>query len=444
MHGRDRWLRWLAIVVMALALLTEAALAGRVGQRSVAPFQNFRVLAAWLDAVENHQLGRSDDALQQAARWTPNELDQLRVEINVLYLFLRKPGVEEITYIPDEGRERGTFSSPHQRPIYVFNRQALEHLRALALRVEAVGVTLATERGVMLHTDLVTLGLDVVVPADGATSTARASLRVFVDDGGLKGVSYSPIHWAIARLLAEQATANSEGERWVGDWYRATVAFLQRERQYGSDHIAHALRHLPSDARLLLMVGAQHEALASPAVQAFVETSPGRLKLPVQSANRELAAAERRLREALATESDLVEARVRLGRVLGLRGRHADAAAELRPAVRTVNEPLLDYYANLFLGAELTNLADDAGARTAFERASELYPRARSPHLALAHLAWRAADHGELVARLQRALATDEVADPEADPWFAYHAAHGRHADEWLRAVRETVGHDRR
>lgn len=426
---------------MALALLAEAALAGRVGQPPVAPFQNFRMLAAWLQAVEDHQLGRADAALQRASRWTPNELDLLRVEIDVLYLFLRNVDVETITYMPSE---RGRSFPGTRPPVHIFNRQALEHLRVLAARVKAIGPTVVAQRGAMLHTDLVTLGLDVVVPADDAPPAARASLRVWVDDGGLRGVSYSPMHWGLARLLANQATTDSDGERWVGDWYRATVAFLQREREYGSDHITEALRHLPSDARLLLMVGAQHEALASPAVQAFVETSPGRLKLPVQAANRELAAAEGRLNQALAAESDLVEARVRLGRVLGVRGRHAEAVTELRHAARTVNEPLLEYYANLFLGAELISLADQAGARNAFVRATELYPRARSPHLALALLTMRAANRNESAEHLRRALTGDDGSDPDSDPWFAYHAAHGRHADEWLQAVRDSLARDRR
>src|SRR5688572_7089912 len=71
-----------------------------------------------------------------------------------------------------------------------------------------------------------------------------------------------------------------------------------------------------------------------------VEQSPARLRL----------VAEARFRDALGADSGLVEARVRLGYLLGLRSEHEEAAAELRRAIESQLPPLFEYYAWLLLG----------------------------------------------------------------------------------------------
>jgi hypothetical protein len=43
-------------------------------------------------------------------------------------------------------------------------------------------------------------------------------------------VSHSPVHWDIARFLARQVHGSAAADNWITGWYRATVAFMQRER----------------------------------------------------------------------------------------------------------------------------------------------------------------------------------------------------------------------
>lgn len=95
------------------------------------------------------------------------------------------------------------------------------------------------------------------------------------------------------------------------------------------------------------------------------------------------------------------------------------------------------YYANLLLGLELTLTGESAGARQAYQNAAALFPRARSPHLALAQLDFRSGDVPRMNERLQRSLAgEDDAAD---DPWFGYFVAAGRNAESMLHELRESV-----
>ena len=89
----------------------------------------------------------------------------------------------------------------------------------------------------------------------------------------------------------------------------------------------------------------------------------------------ELRNAERLFRESLERDPERAEARIRLGRVLGRRGRHQDAIVELRRATMGTKNRLLLYYGNMFLGAEADALGLADEARQAYERAGELYPR---------------------------------------------------------------------
>ena len=62
-------------------------------------------------------------------------------------------------------------------------------------------------------------------------------------------------------------------------------------------------------------------------------------------------------------------------------------------------------------------------------------PKARLPHLALAHLARQSGERDDTSARLRRALAP--VGDGPADePWYVYRRSHGRGADAAMSEAR--------
>ena len=126
---------------------------------------------------------------------------------------------------------------------------------------------------------------------------------------------------------------------------------------------------------------------------------------------------------------------MRLGRVLALLGRHADAAAELRRASEALTETQLRYYVSLFLGAEEEALGNREAARTAYEQANTLAPVAQSPLLALSQLARRSGDRAAALRAMDRMFAL-EIDDPHDDPWWWYYVDQGRDADDLLDSMR--------
>ena len=141
-------------------------------------------------------------------------------------------------------------------------------------------------------------------------------------------------------------------------------------------------------------------------------------------------------RRALEIDPTLVEARIRLGRVLGLRGEHEEAAGQLRQAQAASTEPVLAYYANLFLAAEERALDRHDAARMSYERARDLYPQAQSPHLGLSQLARERGDLAEAQQSIQKVLAMSPDRSRRGDPWWTYHIAQSRHVDELLADLR--------
>src|SRR4029077_19391145 len=103
-------------------------------------------------------------------------------------------------------------------------------------------------------------------------------------------------------------------------------------------HLDRGREIFPDDADLLFLSGCQRETYASPAIQAAtrsVSLPPG-MTVAIQSDRAELRQGEGYLKRAAGARSDMTEARLRLGRVLGLEGHHAEAAAELRQALPNV------------------------------------------------------------------------------------------------------------
>jgi tetratricopeptide (TPR) repeat protein len=115
-------------------------------------------------------------------------------------------------------------------------------------------------------------------------------------------------------------------------------------------------------------------------------------------------------------------------------GKPADAAKELTQAIDTIDDPLLGYYAGLFSGAAREALGDLAAAEASYLRAAELQPRAQSTHFALSALARRRGDRNGALREMRRVfeLASD---DRDDDPWWTYHTAQARSADDLFTAL---------
>jgi tetratricopeptide (TPR) repeat protein len=394
------------------------------------------VVGQWFDAIAEHVPGKDDEALTATSRWSRPQLLFLRVDLEAIYALVHDPKLTEFRFWSSDELRQEFHSHFRTAPVLVFDGTLLERMRPLAQRIRGAGVEAFSKRAVLLHTDLLTLRGDAAL-STRSVSDSPNSFRVFADDARLSGVADSSAHWELARFLVAR-TAN-ELTPWIRSWYRATVSYLLFDQQYGSVHLRQALLLFPEDAQILLLTGAQHAALASPGVQSFVSATRRALpvKLPVLSTARELERAEQRLRQAIQKDPECVEAYVRLGHVLAASGRHPEAAEYLRVAVRSVAEPVVVYYAHLILGAVLTASGEQEAARMAYQRASELFPRARLPHLALAASAFRRGNDGDRRRHLRLALA--DKLDESAEPWYDYHKAAGRHANMLLDTLRQSA-----
>lgn len=215
----------------------------------------------------------------------------------------------------------------------------------------------------------------------------------------------------------------------VLDWYRASSSALLRDFQMHVDHFDQALRLFPDDPLLLMFAGSLREGLASTRVQEFIRSAvlPAGVTLKVGAPRTELERAEALLRRSVKIDPRAPEARVRLGRVLSLQTRYADALTELRRLHPSAPQ-MLQYYAALFTGdaAEALGRRDDA--RAAYEHAATLYPPAQAPRFALSQLALRDGDTPRAVKALEVVLSATSNSAPEDDPFWTYHTASGRDA----------------
>jgi hypothetical protein len=96
----------------------------------------------------------------------------------------------------------------------------------------------------------------------------------------------------------------------------------------------------------------------------------------------------------------------------------------------------------VFLGAEADALGLTEEARQAYERASELYPLAQSPRLAISALASRAGDRSGALAAIDSVLSRDEPQRAD-DPWWSYYISQTRDLEGVLIALRMSVGKGR-
>lgn len=174
---------------------------------------------------------------------------------------------------------------------------------------------------------------------------------------------------------------------------------------------------MPADPRVWLMSGVAYENLAAPAVQSAAGSSGSSVRLEAPMIL--FARAEQFFRRVLVLDPLTTEARLRLGRVLDLTGRHDEASGMLSLAEKGLDSRLLRYYAALFAGRAAESRGKPDDARHAYERAMTLFPQAQSARLALAELAWRDADHALALSGVH-ALFITARGDRSTDPWWIY------------------------
>ena len=433
-------------------------------------------LARWMKAVDRHEPGEDDDEIAEIGAWTNEEVADLWIDVTVLARVMRNLRLGVFT-VPSDSRTRAPIAILYRPP-------QLQRLRVLACAaggrlVDRECIELQAARS--LDEDLLTLAAHAsaerertgdtnyllkraaLLHADIAMFSPRArmeplaephlsdralgpqSWRVGVSDGRGTDAGMIAIHWDIARLALDHVRPPTfdkpapERDDMVRAWYRATAAWMQLREDHDPKHLDRGRQIFPDDADLAFLSGCQRETYAGPAIQAAARSIalPLGMTVGIESARTELRQAESFFRRAIALRPAMGEAHLRLGRVLALSGRHADAAAEIQASRPLLDVDDLRYYAELFAGAEHEALGAFDAARAAYQRAAALFPLAQSPYVALSELAHRRGDCAAAAAAIERVFALPAALDGNRDdPWWRYHLAQARNADDLLEAVR--------
>jgi tetratricopeptide (TPR) repeat protein len=407
---------------------------------AVPPDARIHRLQQWITLVEQHHPGTVDLPATVVRWWDRSALSGVRDDLQAIRSFICGP-------CPDiEGFQVEAGAGQPRSPVRGYSRNQLLQLRFIADdigRRHAMNDLL--KRGALLHTDIAFRAPASAGPIDLVDRSPLQRNVLYLDDGRPLGLNQSVGHLELAARLLDIVTPNPDRDEkpnpqrdaTVRAWYRATTAILAKRSSLDLTFYGRALRLFPDDAEVLLMAGALHETLAAPRIQDAVRTArlPTGMSYAVGSERDELREAERFFRRSLLADPARVETRVRLGRVLGLSGRPADAARELRAAAASAREPIMQYFASLFLGREADALGDLQEARAAYERAMTLYPGAQSPRVAFSELLARRGQHAAALATLDAVWRLPPNRDDREDPMWAYYELAGREGEALMAGV---------
>jgi tetratricopeptide (TPR) repeat protein len=432
----------------------------------------------WLRAVLHHTPGHTDAAVVEIAATSFSDLSVLRTDEAVFIRLMRDPRASSfertfqestqpdipdcLNCAPSEGQAPRKIRAPER--IY-YSELDLHRLKVLACAAagtlddrECLNIKAAKEiddelrhlatvasaardrgdanyvlrRGALLHSDAAMITTNVLAPLD----TSRADdvpVRVHIVDGAPTAVGVGEFHWDMARHLLD--AVRPAHDAMVNRWYRATASWMQQQQQYNSNHLARARELFPDDDEIVFLSGCERETQAGPALQSAARSAvlPTGISIDIPSERAALRDAEGFFRRALTLNPRRADAHLRLGHVLLERRAPQDAADELRKALSATTDPQLRYFGSMFLGAaeETQGHLDEAGR--SYAAASELYPRAQSPYLALSGLSRRRGDRSASLVHIQRLF---DLHDDGEDPWWSYRTVQAQQADELLEELR--------
>jgi VWFA-related protein len=412
-------------------------------------------LEAWLAAAEGHTPGTPDGAASLVRAWGPAKLMELATDVAVATALIGDPN-HPVLWLVDPARpgrpQRAPYTLDDERRLRTLARDAADRCRQDALLKHDANprrnaqrcVNRLLKRGAVLHTDAAILFGDGTARPGAGPDAQR--WRVRFTDGRPLGTEGTAGQLELVQALLDNVAPNPAADPTVRLWYIATSAYGQYHERH-TRHEDRAVQIFPEDADVQFLAGSLHETFASPRIQTLARS----VRLPAGAAHgigseqAELRQAEERFRRALERQPAFTEARIRLGRVLHLRGRHEQAARELQQAVTALSsgrsmaadDGLLGYYAEMFLGAAAESLGRHELARSSYTRAAALYPGAPSPRLALSRLALSGSDRAAALAALREALQPGH--EDRDDPLWRYHVVQGRGADAWLARLHESL-----
>jgi len=392
-----------AVVFVVLLAAVDILAAGQAApQPTTAPW--LARLSSWLEAVNEHRPGTLDTAARLTGFSSEGDLYEARTDFLALVAICK--------------RELGRSAKPapvvyRDTPIpFADLRQVLGLTDDEAAKGNANRVLL---RAAILHADVAMLVIPLLPGGTGCSLRATMLVR----DGNRVGAGCIGFHWTHGRLLLDAVRPDPGAEQIVRLWYHATITYLLETGDFANAdlQIGHGRLLFPSDPAILFEHGYYHEGVASPLIQTAVIESGA----DARGAKVHLDEADDLYRRAVKENPQFVEARVHHGYVLGLLGRHRNAAEELRVAAASAMGPQLRYYAELFLGHAEESLGNRVAARDHYRLASALYPQAQSPLLALALFARQFGDLAGAQDAMRQLLALRGARAADADPWWAYY-----------------------
>jgi tetratricopeptide (TPR) repeat protein len=244
----------------------------------------------------------------------------------------------------------------------------------------------------------------------------------------------------LLKLVEDEEPGTGEAERMlVRDWYLLMVAFHHGRAEVGWSRslIDEGLKSFPKDPHLTVARGSDHEMLSelSAGFVSYFSTSGHFLRYIAIDADEERVDATRALEQAAALAPDLVEVRLRLGRLLYRRGDLDGAARELDAARALTSQTEVAYLVVLFRGMVETARGNFEGAERLCADAERLVPQAQSAVVARAEAAY-------LRGRAADAAATIEVVlqkTDKDDPWWTYIMGEWWHFESRLAGIRKFV-----
>jgi len=381
----------------------------------------------WAAAAAQHEMGSFDEHAARIAGWGANDVYSFITELPDVLRFVTKHG------------GRG-FNIAGQ---WVSRNQVAETLGLTPDELQTGDVTRIARRGALLHVDIALRGVAERPEWGAIAGEPRPSVQpgvAIVADGRLQQTTSAAGHWRFGRYLLDRVKPDPARDPVAVAWYRGAAAWLQGVGRLADaeSHLRDARQLLPDDAVIAFYEGVLREAYASPTVQAVLQSGQSdKVRwFTMGSAVAELRRARGDLSRAVELDSQFLEARLHLGRVAGQLGDHRKAATELRAVATGTRDPLVAYYARLFLGAEEEALGRHEAARESYEAAALLYPGAQSPRLALGQLLWPTGDRAAARNAILQALGRGRPGADGDDPWWDYHLAQGRHADAFFKEAR--------
>lgn len=427
---------------------------------------------SWVGSVKSHTPGRADSSVVTVATFSYETREDLNAGMELFLRVLLRKGFDTKKY--------DTRSNQAVRTIVAIGHEAADPDGDSFLKKAAILHSDAAaygDRHPGSPTDVPTkapphrqelrigagMGMPIQVRRDEPVPPLLTKNRLILDqDGQVVGEVVASWNWPFARSLLDLVGTDRGGpsrDPFVAAWYHATAAYMLASGMYGdlTPHLQRAADVFPDDASILFDRACYAELLGLPMHQALLSereiidrkradtgaptwtrsNSPPSLRIPLAEKTNDEA--ERLFRRSLGIDPELVEARVRLARLLDLRERHQEAFAELKTALAENPTRVVAFYAHLFAGrlSQTMGLVDEASRH--YQAALALFPDAQSAFLASSQLALRRSDVPGTLAPIERLSARSAVFT--ADPWWQYHLCAGRDADELLKALWANVPH---